>query len=75
MIDLETVSTDDLIDELQRRFDHSIFAGVKEMDDSHDASDVRWKGSRLQCAGLSQWANRLVLASYAKERMPKKGSG
>ncbi len=72
LMDLETVSTDELVDELQKRFDHVVFAAVKEMDQVHDASDVRWKGSRLTCAGLAQWANRCLLAAYAKERNPRK---
>jgi hypothetical protein len=63
-MDLETVDTDDLLTELQGRFDHSVFCGVKDATDAAEFVVRNWRGSKLKCLGLAQWINHRLLGAY-----------
>lgn len=57
MIDLGLVSTDELLIEVMKRFDSSIFAGHKNLADQGPMKTVRsryrrWNGDRSVCSGL-----------------------
>lgn len=72
MTDLEEVSTDELLDELQRRYCHSVFCGAKEVNSTHDSTDVAWSGDMLKCAGLLTWATNRVMRDFKRTRRDTK---
>lgn len=65
MSDLEFVTTDELIEELRRRYDNLIFCGSKAMTDSLDATDVFWHGCLMHCSGLCQWGVYRLQEEYS----------
>ena len=50
---LQLTSTEELINELEDRFDHYIFAGVQEGVSSGDEILREWAGCPIMCKGLS----------------------
>ena len=65
MVDLELVSTDDLIDEVFRRADHGII-GLLQVGTHGDESFTcwrRWKGNSHTCMGLATDATGAIMAS------------
>lgn len=52
-MNLELIETDALIDELMRRFDHAVFAGMKVKE--HESNYERWAktGNLRTCQGLA----------------------
>lgn len=65
-MDLELAATDELIDELQKRFDHSVFCGVKEKHGCNDYVQRSWCGDKLKCVGLAQWVADFVLKAFSE---------
>ncbi len=65
-MDLELVDTGELMDELKRRFTHTVILGVKEIKGAHDHIDVAWHGNILKCCGLLQWANLKLMRRIEK---------
>lgn len=53
MNDLELVSTDDLLDEIMKRFDHVVFIGRKDGAEEPNVYHRRWAGDYHTCIGLS----------------------
>ena len=53
--DLELTATDDLLAEIERRFDYMVFAAVKELGASlaENQHAERWKGHVTFCAGMA----------------------
>lgn len=51
--DLSLLETQNLLDELERRFDDFILAGVQHRTKEDDAIMVYYKGSLTTCIGLS----------------------
>lgn len=71
---LELVSTSDLIDELMRRHEHAIFAGMK----FRQGGLVRSRqavGNKITCAGLGLWVSRFALADDEKTCTEFNGEG
>lgn len=68
MTDLEFISTDELLDELTRRFDHAVFSGSKEVDGLREATNVQWRGDTLKCLGLAEWARDRMLRDFGRAR-------
>ena len=69
-MDLELVLTEDLLDELKRRHDHMIFAGIQlgtgnNRDDEHRS----WKGHSMWCQAL---ALQVIRGLQDWEREPEK---
>lgn len=63
-MDLELVETSELLDELLRRFDHVVFAGLKEMDSGRYANSSRWKGCHFTCSGAAQMLSERVIREW-----------
>lgn len=55
-IELSWASTDDLIEELQRRFPSSVFMGCRESLETKEQTDrfMQWHGNPLTVLGLLQ---------------------
>lgn len=52
-MDLDLISTDDLMEELFGRFDHAVFEGVKvNVTREESVIERQWKGDALMCCGL-----------------------
>ncbi len=67
-MDLELVSTDDLVAELQRRHDATVFVGMKaSVDGSDDFYQSNWKGATMTVAGLCSYVQRLALVEHARK--------
>lgn len=60
MEDLALIPFDDLIIELSKRFDHSIFCGLK--DSQKDIVDMkrRYFGSRIECIGAAEMVKDMI---------------
>lgn len=65
-LDLEFVSTDDLIAELQKRYDSSVFVGNFNMTEENDHTHCYWEGNALECVGLCNWAISRAMANYGQ---------
>lgn len=52
MEEIQLVPTDDLINELLRRYEHSVFAAFESLQDDKTLYVSRWKGNSATCAGL-----------------------
>jgi len=71
---IDLYQTEELIDELQKRFDASVFIGVRHNYEQKDVDNytTRWKGSIATIRGLIQ-----ILGDYtidATEEMMSEGS-
>lgn len=73
--DLSLVGTEELLDELCRRFDTLVFAACRdhaETEDGHvtELREYRQDGCRLAAVGLAHWVAHIVLRDmidHAKE--------
>jgi len=63
-MDLELVDTDDMIDELHKRFDHSVFVGMKDTSDTAAVTKRRWKGEAHTLAGLCYDVSMCILQDF-----------
>ena len=66
MDDLSLVTNDDLIDELERRFDCMIFVGCRDhrnpgQRDCHELRGWRQDGDLVKSVGLAQWVSHVML--------------
>lgn len=64
--DLSLATTDDLLDELLRRFDCAVFAGCRDHCEDEDGRVVemreyRQHGQMLACVGLANWIGHIIL--------------
>ena len=50
---LDLTSTEDLVEELNSRFDHSVFFAIKEETDDDYETFYRWDGLDIMCIGLA----------------------
>jgi hypothetical protein len=50
--DLQLVSYDDLLDELNSRFDIYIFAGIKRPVENDEEAELSYHGGKFVCIGL-----------------------
>ena len=60
-MDLSLVPYDDLITELNSRFDVCIFAGVKKPDDKIEEASLSYHGGKFACIGLCQHLINMLL--------------
>lgn len=65
---IELAQTDELIEELQKRFDHCVFAGAKNLDGKMSATNIQHNGNWLTCVGLCTYAERLITRDFAEAR-------
>ena len=70
-MDLELVSTDELFDELKRRFDGMIFHGVKNKykDSKEDTFFARWEGGGVLAIGLCEALKKRLLEEYKNQEV------
>lgn len=66
--DIELLTTEILLTELMRRFDHAIFSGFIVTVDNKDGTGDNyaqhvWKGCSLTCAGLAGEIQARILAN------------
>ena len=71
--DLELVSTDDLLDEVIRRFETCIFAALKVEQSNMETEEYCWFGHSLACAGLTANLQTKILRDYNGARRTRKG--
>jgi hypothetical protein len=66
--DLELVETEDLIEALMRRFDHSVFVGMAVGVGSPQAIEIRrrWVGNSHTCMGLASDVGQAIWSDYQK---------
>lgn len=71
--DLELITTEALLDEIMRRFEHGVFAGMNVTVDNQDGTGDNcaqyvWKGCSLTCAGLAaEVQSRILSDRYSRE--------
>jgi len=72
-IDLELVSTDDLWDEIAKRFDHSVLCALS-IPDEETQKIVRYKsGNSVTCAGLASNLEHYLHNCLIEEHVPLPG--
>lgn len=71
--DLELASTDDLLDEILRRFDTCVFAGLKVERPNVETEEYCWFGHSLACTGLTANLQAKILRDYNTNRRLRKG--
>jgi hypothetical protein len=69
MANLELVDTDDLLHELEKRFDSSVFCGAQELNNGSRKVSTRWDGDGLICVALAGLLAKRCLASWDKETL------
>ena len=62
---LELVDTQELVDELQRRYCNYILVANKELDSQMHETYLRWNGHVLKCMGLLRIAERQIMDEYS----------
>ena len=68
-VDLSLISVDDLLVEIERRFDHSIFSAVQITGTQRtDLERVSWKGHSVWCGWLAQGLIR-ALQDWEREHL------
>lgn len=72
MNDLSLIPIDDLMQELSKRFDHSIFMGLKFKGGS--ATYWRWFGNDHICGGLCTALGVEIVTRYKEKEKPITGS-
>lgn len=60
---LDTVSTDELLDELIARHDHVVFVALKDVTKESVISTRRWQGNQYVCMGLIDCIKLKIAAS------------
>ena len=60
-IQLELVDTKELINELQTRFDHCVFAGILEKTDKESFNRFQWHGNLFMCMGITAAAQHIIV--------------
>lgn len=66
---LEHVPTEDLIQELVSRFEHSVFAGIREVAGGKNLYQRKWKGNACTVHGLANDVGlRALLQLHNEER-------
>lgn len=58
---LELATTTELLEELQKRFDHTVFAGVAEWTSNSQRRYVNYSGDYIVQVGLTELAKDVVL--------------
>ena len=67
MKDLEFYPTNDLFDELGKRFDSIVLIGEKQHSKSNDRIDSKfYEGNILKCLGLLKVLEKYLLSEYSK---------
>jgi hypothetical protein len=61
MSDLSLVTTDSLLEELERRFDDMVFAGTVNRTNDRQFRQSFWNGCSLPCAGLAAELQQKIL--------------
>lgn len=74
-LDLDWVTTEELVEYLMGRFDHAVFTGLHVTQNNEDGTgDNRaihiWKGCGLTCAGLASEVQSRILQRRAIESEP-----
>lgn len=67
---LETVSTDDLLDELMSRFEHACFAGLKTPNNGQPYTHRKWVGNTFAAAGLATLLATGIVSHYDAAARP-----
>lgn len=69
---LELVPIADLLDELTRRFEHVVFAGLITTEPAKGAMTIHrhWAGNSHSCMGLCADLQQVVFAHFMKEATP-----
>lgn len=62
--DLGTVSTDDLLDALQRRYDTHVFLGCQLRSSKEYAVKRSWRGNQLLAIGILRVMERQLVESF-----------
>ena len=70
--DLSLVSVDDLIAELDRRFDHWIFSGMQVGIGKKDQYTTlrKWRGNPATCCGLASQTQMGIYDTYMETQTP-----
>ncbi len=66
MSDLEFKTTDELVGELEKRFDAMVFAGISIRREGKHAQVYFYNGEDLRCVGLCANAQRFIMAAGAQ---------
>ncbi|MHC4300525.1 MAG: hypothetical protein ACYS7Y_24885 [Planctomycetota bacterium] len=61
---LEFTTTDELLDELGKRFDHAMFVGMTDTTDKVVTTTRRWRGNHHTVVGLCADVQKLVLEDF-----------
>lgn len=64
--DLSFVTTDEIFEELQKRYDAVVLVGTRGMTETADATDGYWAGGGLHCAGLCNWVIYRLMRGYGQ---------
>jgi len=72
MVELELISTDDLITEMSNRFEHFVIAGLQTGYAGKDniATKRSWKGNLATCAGLASQLQHAINEDQFKTGEP-----
>ena len=71
-MNLEVVNTVELIDELTKRFERVVFAGMKPAKNESDLSPLAWKykGGAIEATGLCAMVTALILTDVGIRDLP-----
>jgi len=66
-MDLALVPLDDILDELNKRYDACIFAYITSLNKKEEASRFSWHGGKFNCIGLTEALKEKVLDDLRAE--------
>ena len=76
-VDLSLVSIDEIIDELNKRYDHFIFSGIQVRGEDDLVTRRSWKGNSATCQGLcfqtQYFINKEVFDNEGKNKVIDEG--
>lgn len=65
--DIEEFSTRDLLDELMKRHEHAVFAGMLFREGNTLVRSRELKGNLITCSGLAQWISNFAIDQDNKD--------
>lgn len=67
--DLTFVQTQQLLDELDKRYEHWIFSGLKTISKNPDRclTERKWSGNSHTCSGLASMIQQAIYNDHIKE--------
>lgn len=64
--ELSLMPLEDILEELDKRFDYCVFGGIKKRQENVDDEQSHWNGGSIQCAGIADFLNKRIMKQILK---------